>query len=410
MEDLARHYSRFRVAERLLLTGHSHQAWPDVGFDAQQRAWLEAAEYVDGKWARAEEQASRVREGFAGLLGVRPQQIALAPNTHELVTRFLSALPLRDRPRLITTGGEFHTIRRQLDRLAEEALEVVKLPAAPAETVCERLALAVDDRTAAVLVSSVLYETAEIVPGLDRLASTCDRFGTRLLVDAYHHLNVVPFDINGLEAAFITGGGYKYCQLGEGNGFLRVPDGADLRPVLTGWFAEFEALEQRADGTVHERRVRESRVQYGPGATAFAGATYDPTSHYRAAAVFAFHREQGLTPVRLREVSRHQVSLLKRRIEQLDVNPRIACVVPMADERRAGFLAVRMPDAPVVAQAMRARGVLVDARGDVLRLGPAPYLRDDQLTAGVAAVGEELSAASGRQTPPPAPGSTQPDR
>src|SRR5207253_9462748 len=32
---IARHYSRFRVAERMLLTGHSHQAWPDVGFEGQ---------------------------------------------------------------------------------------------------------------------------------------------------------------------------------------------------------------------------------------------------------------------------------------------------------------------------------------------------------------------------------------
>jgi kynureninase len=37
---LAADYSRFRVGERLLLTGHSHQAWPDVGFAAQQQAWL----------------------------------------------------------------------------------------------------------------------------------------------------------------------------------------------------------------------------------------------------------------------------------------------------------------------------------------------------------------------------------
>ncbi|MGE5144358.1 MAG: kynureninase, partial [Acidobacteriota bacterium] len=44
---LARHYARFRVAERVLLTGHSHQAWPDVGFAAHQQAWLDAAEYVD---------------------------------------------------------------------------------------------------------------------------------------------------------------------------------------------------------------------------------------------------------------------------------------------------------------------------------------------------------------------------
>ena len=38
---LAEHYTRFRVSERLLLTGHSHQAWPDVAFEAQQRAWLD---------------------------------------------------------------------------------------------------------------------------------------------------------------------------------------------------------------------------------------------------------------------------------------------------------------------------------------------------------------------------------
>jgi hypothetical protein len=41
----------------------------DVGFEAQQRAWLDAAEYVDDKWERAAEQANRVRAGFARLLG-----------------------------------------------------------------------------------------------------------------------------------------------------------------------------------------------------------------------------------------------------------------------------------------------------------------------------------------------------
>src|SRR5262249_52669389 len=153
--------------ERLLLTGHSHQAWPDAGFDAQQRAWLDAAEYVDEKWTPAEEQAARVRAGFRRLLGDRDGDIALGQNTHELVTRLLSALPLAARPCLVTTDGEFHTIRRQLDRLAEAGLTIVKIPARPAEALAERTAAAVDDRTACVLVSSVLFETAEIVPGLD---------------------------------------------------------------------------------------------------------------------------------------------------------------------------------------------------------------------------------------------------
>src|SRR5262245_66380239 len=66
---LAAHYSRFRVTERILLTGHSHQAWPDVAFEAQQRAWLDAAELVDAKWDLVFAQAARVRAGFARVLG-----------------------------------------------------------------------------------------------------------------------------------------------------------------------------------------------------------------------------------------------------------------------------------------------------------------------------------------------------
>src|SRR6185437_10630687 len=79
---LASHYSRFRVSERLLLTGHSHQAWPDCGFDGQMEAWLDAARYVDDKWEHALAKAERVREGFARLLGDAGGGIALAASTH----------------------------------------------------------------------------------------------------------------------------------------------------------------------------------------------------------------------------------------------------------------------------------------------------------------------------------------
>jgi kynureninase len=374
---LAAHYSLFRVADRLLLTGHSHQAWPDVGFRAQQRAWLDAAEFVDDKWTHAEAQAEEVRRGFARLLGDRPEQIALGQNTHELVTRWLSALPLRSRPRIVTTDAEFHTIRRQVDRLAEEAIEVVKEPA--------RLASRIDSRTACVLVSSVLFDTAEIVPHLDEIAVRCRLHGAHLLVDAYHHLNVVPFDLTtmGLVEAFVTGGGYKYCQLGEANCFLRVPPGTRWRPVLTGWYAEFDALE----------RAGNTPVSYGDGAAAFAGATYDPTAHYRGAAVFAFHQQQELTAERLRAINRRQVGLLATTFESLDVDPAIARLEPIAPDRRGGFLAIRAPRAAAIVGALRRRSVCADARGEILRLGPAPYLRDDQVRDAVIALGDVLASA-----------------
>jgi kynureninase len=379
---LALHYSRFRVSERLLLTGHSHQAWPDCGFEGQLSAWLDAAQYVDDKWDHAFVQADQVREGFARLLGNAGGGMALGVNTHELVVRVLSALPLGTRRRLVTTDGEFHTIRRQLDRLEEEGLTIARIPEAPLESLATRLGRAVDDRTALVLVSAVFFDTGRIARGLAEVAESCRRHGSRLLVDAYHALNVVPVSLKeeGLDDAFIVGGGYKYCQLGEGNCFLRIPPDTDLRPVVTGWFSEFTVLRDRH---------RSERVAYGPGADQFAGATYDPTSHYRAVRVFEFFREHGLTPALLREVSQHQIGLLASTFDALDLDPAVLSrdhTCPLAEI--GGFLALRSPVAAALARSLRARGVWTDSRGDVLRLGPAPYLSDRQLQDAIGLLGE----------------------
>jgi kynureninase len=106
--------------------------------------------------------------------------------------------------------------------------------------------------------------------------------------------------------------------------------------------------------------------------------------------VFAFHEQQGLTPDTLRAISQHQVGLLKTEFEQLDISPTVARVEPMPNERRGGFLAIRTASAKDIAHRLRERGVHVDARGDILRMGPAPYLRDDQLKVAVGILGEAL--------------------
>ena len=376
---LAEHYTRFRVAERLLLTGHSHQAWPDVAFDGMAEAFLDAAELVDLKWERAFARAERVREGYRGLIGDPTAEIALGASTHELVVRFLSALDLRARPRLLTTDGEFHTLRRQLGRLAEAGLEVVRVPARPVEDLAERLAEAIDARTAAVLVSAVLFEDARIVPGLDELARAAT--DTELLIDVYHALGVVPFVAP--PKAWIVGGGYKYLQLGEGNCFLRVPEQArDWRPVVTGWYAEFAFLDRDAGC--------DARIPFSPGAAAFAGSTYDPTSHYRATRVLEFFVEQGLGIDTLRASYQSQLAVLAEAVDGLGA-PGVSRDRDAPLERFGGFLALRCDQAAELSRALLQRGVYTDSRGPFLRFGPAPYLSDEQLERAVAELGAVLA-------------------
>jgi len=387
---LAPHYSRFRVTERLLLDGHSHQAWPDCSLEGQIQAWDDAAEHLGEKWDGAFEKADDVRRGFTRLMDDGDGQYALASNTHELLLRFLSALPWKKRQRLVTTDGEFHTIHRQLRRLEEEGVEVVRVASSPAEGVAERLAAAVDARTAAILTSSVFFRSGQIATGLKEVVRAGRRVGAEILVDTYHSLNVAPFSIRelGLEEAFAVGGGYKYCQLGEGNCFLRIPPGRTFRPVFTGWFSEFSALEkQRPTGP----------VVYGVGPDVFAGSTYDPTSHYRASRVFRFFHDHGLSPQLLRQVSQHQIEVLRQGVDALDLPASLLTrdhAVPL--EGLGGFLALRSPKAGEICDGLRARGVRTDHRQGILRLGPAPYLSDRQLRDTVGLLGETVCSLEDR--------------
>jgi kynureninase len=232
----------------------------------------------------------------------------------------------------------------------------------------------------------VLFETAHIVGGLEALARACAGAGAEIVIDAYHALGAVPFALHeqGLGSAWVLGGGYKYLQLGEGNCFLRLPAHAEqLRPAVTGWYAEFGALAAEHDP---------SRVAYGRGAERFAGATYDPTSHYRAARVFAFFQEQGLTPERLRASYRRQIDLLAAGFDALGIDDAIVTRDRALDlDRVGGFLALRSPRASELQRALSERGVLTDSRGPWLRLGPAPYLSDEQLETAIARLGEAVT-------------------
>lgn len=382
MNSLAAHYSRFNVANRHLLTGHSHQAWPDVAEEGHTEAFRDAAELVDEKWERAFAKADDVRKGFAKLLDDNNNgEYSLAGSTHDLLIKFISSLPLNQRPKLISTTGEFHSLKRQLDRLEESGIEVVRLAPEPIETLSERVTKSIDDRTAAVLVSWVMFESSRIVPNLSEIERSCQKHGAKFLIDAYHALNVVDVSLQRkkLTQAYVVGGGYKYCQLGEGNCFLRYPKDSDLRPLWTGWFADFENLEKQNPGRA---------VTYGNHGQRFAGATYDPVSHYRASRVFFFFEEMKLTPTYLRKVSQHQIKLLVECFDALDLDPKLIRREQVSLETLGGFLSLVTPQAKRFCEDLRKYDVLTDYRGEHLRFGPAPYLSDEQIKNAIAILGE----------------------
>ena len=170
--------------------------------------------------------------------------------------------------------------------------------------------------------------------------------------------------------------------MGEGNCFLRFPNTCTLRPILTGWFAEFDLIE-------NPNAVGEERYPDGPAR--FAGATYDPLSHYRAAAVLDYLLEVNLNPEFLRKLSQHQIRRLAKLFDDLDAPPHVISRDRDIDLAQiGGFLALRSPCAEQIATALRHRGVYVDRWNESVRLGPAPYVTDNQLLEAIDALAEVL--------------------
>lgn len=381
---LRAHYTQFLTPppgapRRILLTGHSHQAWPDVARAGQDEAFADAARHVDDKWSRVFAVQDELRRYIAARIpGSSPREFAFASNTHELVTRFLSALDLRARPHVVTTTGEFHSMHRQLRRLAEAGLTVTWIDAHPVDTLAERLAAAVTPRTAAALVSSVLFESSTVVPHLAAVAERARACGAHVLVDAYHAWHVLPFslaDVGG-DDVFLVAGGYKYAQWGEGTCFLRVPSSSRLRPVYTGWYAGFSELDAPRGGALPVAYEAE-------GASSFAGSTFDPASFYRAVAVTRFAEREGLTLDRLRASSLAQTARILAAAENI---LGLSIATPREPARRAGFVALDTPRAAELVARLRAEGIYADARGTRLRLGPAPYVTDDEIDGAMASL------------------------
>lgn len=378
------HYSKFDVANRLLFTGHSHQAWPNVAFDGIQEYMELVSVQVDKKWDFGFEKTEIMREYLREFYDDPTGRYCREQNTHVLIVSWLSALDLKNKPKIITTTGEFHSMFRQLRQLEDEGLEIVYLPHQDDNQLYESISNELDENTSAIMLSRIYYETSEVNTRLCDIAQLAKNAGVPILVDDYHGTNVVPlsFQKENLEHIYLLVGGYKYLQWGESNCFLRYPDGCSLRPVITGWFSAFEQLDHPRDN---------DPVKFDQGNQKFATATYDPISQFRAAAVTQFFQEMGLTPHVLKNQYRSQLTYLRNLFDDRNViGSGISHANTRPIEESGGFMALRSEHARTLRTALLKVGIFTDARNDIIRIGPGPYTTSKQCEAVIQALFEKL--------------------
>lgn len=371
--ELQPHYTRFDVANRLLFTGHSHQAWPDAAFDGLEEYGQMVAKEVDNKWQTGFEKTEILRSYLRNFYDDPDGRYCREQNTHVLMVSWLSSLDLKNKPRIITTQGEFHSMYRQLRRLQESGIEVITLPHKNDDLLFESVQKELQNgRTSAVMLSRIYFETAEINTRCTDIARLAIEHDVPVLIDDYHGTNVVPLSIREekLEQAYFLIGGYKYLQWGEANCFLRYPKNCTLRPVVTGWFSAFNQLDQPRD---------DKPVMFDDGDQKFATGTYDPISQFRAAAVARFFERLNLTPDRLALQYRSQVNYLRSLFDEFNFSGSgISHANLRLMEETGGFLALKSNYARQIRAALLDDGIYTDARDNIIRIGPAPFTTKEQ--------------------------------
>lgn len=356
-------YSKFLKGHEGILhfASHSHHFWPDVSLNGQIESWENAMKLSDKKWGPIFENVlPKTQKHIASILNFsRPSDISFASNTHELITRLLSSLDFSKKIKVLTTKNEFHSFSRQMKRLDELASIEVEYLDNEKEDFTELALKKLTTNDYDLVYFSHVFFNSGLKLELERFHKVIEDFKGLFVIDGYHAFCAVPVDLSKIEdKIFYLAGGYKYAQAGEGVCFMTLPKNCILRPLNTGWFAHFNALETTQSGL----------IDYAKDGMRFWGSTMDPTGFFRFNAVWEEFSRLGLDVETIHSyVQNHQKMLIDA----------FSSLFLIKDLDRLGhFLTIEFESEELCRnsyQELEMAKILCDYRGNRLRFGLGTY-------------------------------------
>jgi len=339
------------------------------------RAW-------EDEWFRLPMETADV---LASILAAEPGTVTMFENVTTAQAVALSGVDFSGpRNRLVCTAEDFPSVLYLYEGLARRGAEVVRVQAKPAlgtpAGVAPRhievadLIAAIDERTAVVALSHVLFRTAELLD-LEPVVRRAHECGALVLVDAYQSVGTVPVDVAALGLDLVTGGSVKWLCGGPGAGWLYVSPRLRERfePAVTGWFAHAEPFA-----------FDSGPLRRDAGARRFYAGTTSVVAYAAARPGYEIVARIGVRAIR--EKSLRQTGRMIALADEYGF--RVAS--PRMPEQRGGTVCLDLPQAAEVCHALLAGEVLLDHRPGVgLRLAPHFYTSDDEVDLVMRRVREE---------------------
>jgi len=341
--------------------------WATRGVRAWEERWWEMPSEVGGKIAR--------------IIGAPSGTVSMHENVTTAQMVALSCVrPSATRKRIVCTAMDFPSMVYLYRAQQAAGFELRVVPAEDDLTVStDRMLEAIDESTAVVAFSHVLFRTSYIMDAA-AIVRRARQVGAITILDTYQSAGIIPVDVESLGADFAVGGCLKWLCGGPGNAFLYTrPDLLKTaNPSFTGWLSrahpfDFDIEGSDLDFLVPDAPAAETgKSRSDPGVRADAMHMMNGTpaipAYYAALAGLDIINAVGVD--RIREAS---CAMTKRLLALVDEYG-FTSAAPRDPDRLAGTVAVNVPDALLVSRTLKARDVIVDYRPPVgVRISPHFY-------------------------------------
>lgn len=318
------------------------ELWNTMGASAWYELWLGRLAELRGRVAR--------------LWNAREPEIALLPSVSAALSSLASAVDYTTRTKVVVAELDFPTQIYQW--MVKPGVEVVRVPSEDGIGIApERWADYIDDHTAIVATSHVFYSTGYI-QDLAPIAEAARAAGALFLVDGYQAAGQIPVDPRAAGADIYVSGPLKWLLGGPGMAFLWVREEriTALRPTIASWFGARDQFHFRAD-----------RFEFRDDAARFELGTPALPTAYTALGGLEIILEVGMDRVSER-VSALTDDLVAR-LRDAGFRLRIAA----EPERRSGIVMIELEGAGEAVKQLAERRIIVDDRGDYIRISPHFY-------------------------------------
>lgn len=310
----------------------------------------------------------RVADLVGAVIGAPAGTTVMGQNVASLLGALVSSLDFTSsRNRVVCTELDWPGSHYLWTEHAKYGVETVVVPSDDGIGVdSARVVEAIDERTAVVSISYVLFKSAYVVD-IAPIVARAHEVGAIVVLDAYQGAGAVPLDVVAAGVDACVGGSVKYLCGGPGNGwmYLRPELSEALRPAQVGWFGHARPFGFEFD-----------QIDYADGVVRFAGGTPGVSAAYAAAPGYQAILDVGVDRIRERSLSMTQ-PLLEAALD-------LGFVVrsPHDPARRGGHVTIDPGDSQHVHDELIRRGFVVDHRpGAGIRVAPHFYNTADECSA-----------------------------